>query len=71
MIGSLISLLMHYKELYDEDLPREASLESRVLEQLIESRGANLGDFTHWALDFQECGNASAILSWELVLALF
>ena len=52
-------------------LSSEASLESRVLEQLEENCGKILGDLTHWASVFQECGSMSAILTYELVLPAF
>lgn len=69
--GSLTSLLDVCEEVYDMALSSEASLESRVLEQLEENCGNILGDLTHWASVFQEWGSMSAILTYELVLSAF
>lgn len=69
--GSVMSLLDECVELCDMALSSEASLESRVLEQLEESCGNILADLTHWASVFQECGSMRAILTYELVLLDF
>ena len=69
--GSLTSLLDERESVYDMALSSEASLESRVLEQLEENCGNILGDLTHWASVFQEWGSMSAILTYELVLPAF
>ena len=61
--GSLTSLLDECESVCDMALSSEASLESRVLEQLEENCGNILGDLTHWASVFQEWGSMSAILT--------
>ena len=71
VMGSLTSLLDECVEVCDMALSSEASLESRVLEQLEENCGKILGDLTHWASVFQECGSMSSILTYELVLPAF
>ena len=71
VMGSLTSLLDECVEVCDMALSSEASLESRVLEQLEENCGKILGDLTHWASVFQECGSMSAVLTYELILPAF
>lgn len=70
-LESLSSLTLEWLDVWDIALSREPSLETRVLELLIENWAPNLGDESKVESDFLLTGNSKAILTCELVLSDF